>query len=408
MGLGKTIVVISLVSITMNLSRAWASLPPSREQHDSRLDDIRTGASKSTSATSRVSINDFQSTLYGTGHSEIIGTIAAPPTTPGGVPLGPNGKPLSKKALAKRKREQRRDNASEERFDKLVVRSRATLIVCPLSTVQNWEAQFEEHSKRVKGVKRGVRIKEVEVEVEGEGGRKEKKVEKREVDVEEEEAEREGLGDELRKLREEMERREEKRGGKASGKGKRRKAPKRAAAVKKRKANAIADSEEDDDAAFIAPSDEDDSMADSDSNADDSDDEESSRPPLSIYIYHGNSRLSDPRKLADYDVVITTFSTLGTEYSKQQRAEEEREEELEARKRAGMDPEESEDELVQVYGFDERGEVIETKPGEEIVQAGKPIQKKKKPKRSRRKIEGSGVSPLQQVQWFRVVLDEAQ
>jgi hypothetical protein len=31
-----------------------------------------------------------------------------------------------------------------------------------------------------------------------------------------------------------------------------------------------------------------------------------------------------------------------------------------------------------------------------------------KKKRRRRKIEGTGVSPLQAVQWFRVVLDEAQ
>lgn len=37
----------------------------------------------------------------------------------------------------------------------------------------------------------------------------------------------------------------------------------------------------------------------------------------SIYIYHGQSRLRDPYALADYDVVITTYSTLGYEFSNQ-------------------------------------------------------------------------------------------
>jgi SWI/SNF-related matrix-associated actin-dependent regulator of chromatin subfamily A3 len=38
---------------------------------------------------------------------------------------------------------------------------------------------------------------------------------------------------------------------------------------------------------------------------------------LSIYVYHGGARISDPSHLINYDVVITTYNVSGTEYSKQ-------------------------------------------------------------------------------------------
>ncbi|WFD22976.1 1-phosphatidylinositol 4-kinase [Malassezia equina] len=37
----------------------------------------------------------------------------------------------------------------------------------------------------------------------------------------------------------------------------------------------------------------------------------------SLYIYHGSGRLTDPHRLADHDVVLTTYSTLGNEFSNQ-------------------------------------------------------------------------------------------
>jgi len=45
--------------------------------------------------------------------------------------------------------------------------------------------------------------------------------------------------------------------------------------------------------------------------------------PLRVYVYHGNARRLDPTFLADFDVVITTYSTLATEYSEQTRSLEE-------------------------------------------------------------------------------------
>jgi len=38
---------------------------------------------------------------------------------------------------------------------------------------------------------------------------------------------------------------------------------------------------------------------------------------LKVYVYHGGSRISDPSHLINYDIVITTYNVSGTEYSKQ-------------------------------------------------------------------------------------------
>ncbi|KAJ7517354.1 hypothetical protein O6H91_21G020400 [Diphasiastrum complanatum] len=37
---------------------------------------------------------------------------------------------------------------------------------------------------------------------------------------------------------------------------------------------------------------------------------------LSIYMYHGSKRIRDPKKLAKFDIVITTYATLGSDFSK--------------------------------------------------------------------------------------------
>ncbi|KAM0789050.1 hypothetical protein ACM66B_003113 [Microbotryomycetes sp. NB124-2] len=309
MGLGKTIVVISLVASTLPEARDWASQPITGDSGDERVQALTNQAKPSTT----VSLSDFNSNLYGladTGQNLVNSQNGGSNASL----LGPNGRPLSKKAQAKLKREQKRDELQKARFNRLTCRSRATLIVCPLSTVQNWESQFDEHT------------------ADAEGGRKYT------VNV-----------------------------GSSNG---------------------------DDDDGFIDDGD----ASSEESSFGERKPRSKGQKAISVYVYHGNSRIADPAKLADYDVVLTTFSTLGTEYSKQCRAEDEREAEAEERKRKKAA--DSDDDAIAVYGFSAKGEVIETKPGDDVIKPGKPLRKRKR-------VECDYDSPLQQVQWFRVVLDEA-
>lgn len=107
--------------------------------------------------------------------------------------------------------------------------------------------------------------------------------------------------------------------------------------------------------------------------------------PLRVYVYHGNSRRPDPAFLADFDAVITTYSTLATEFSKQNKS------------LGGVD----EDDADESDGFVETDE------------RGNPVGRGSKAKKNKRKKPcpnggGEMSSPLQSVNWFRVVLDEAQ
>ncbi|GAA5986834.1 hypothetical protein JCM10908_000916 [Rhodotorula pacifica] len=324
MGLGKTIVVISLVCTTLHEARDWAKEAPTKDKLDARFDD-KVKASEVQGRS--VGVNDFQSRIPG---ADLNGASTS-------------AKPLSKKKQAKQRREKAKEEAVQLRFEKLVCRSRATLIVCPLSTVQNWESQFEEHTTAVERDSHGG--KSITIEADSEVRRALK-----------------------RKMR-------------------------------------VADSDDEDGDFVVKDDDDSDDISDASMKSDSFAGCRSKKSALKIYIYHGASRCDDPKRLADHDVVITTFSTLATEYSKQVRADEEREDEEElAAKRAA----EEEDGIVEVFGFGPNGEILTSPPGQDPEAAQKATkEKEKKAKRKRKRVEGSGVSPLQAIQWFRVVLDEA-
>jgi SWI/SNF-related matrix-associated actin-dependent regulator of chromatin subfamily A3 len=240
MGLGKTLVIISLIATTLATAREFAQQSVSTPGLPGAFDALSSHPGSS-------------ETRDSTPQSDTISSFQG---FPGLFQQAALGRPPKKKP---NKTQKKKEEAEKDRLSRLVRRSRGTLIICPLSTVQNWESQIEEHTR--------------------------------------------------------------------------------------------------------LPSDQPGS---------------SRKKGLSVYVYHGIGRTSNPDILADNDVVLTTFSTLGAEYSRQNRAEE---------------PEESDSSGI-----------------EELDANNMPVDKpkKSKAKKKRRKGDGSSASPLQQIEWFRVVLDEAQ
>lgn len=238
MGLGKTACIISLVASSRQaaldfMQAASTELGKADDCHSQAFDALKVHPISKKIETSS-SLANFETQL------------------PFGVHV--NSTTPKKKSKKAGKKEVQREEAEAARKTRLRVRSKATLIVCPLSTVQNWEAQIKEHVK---------------------GGQ------------------------------------------------------------------------------------------------------------LKVYIYHGPGRTSDCRDLSKYDVVITTFSTVGSEYSKQCKAEEK------AAGDAGSSG------SSDVEALDSTGSSISSK--------------KSKPARKSKAIEGADNSSiLQRVEWFRIVLDEAQ
>ncbi|MBW0485311.1 hypothetical protein O181_025026 [Austropuccinia psidii MF-1] len=258
MGLGKTISIISLIATTLKdaINYAKASLVKPTFVAATKKFAVVSGSSKFDPHSDNSEIGSVETLSKPSLLEELVA-----PTSSSGSKQKKEGNSITKKRIA-----------LEDRFKLIKVKSRATLIVCPLSTVQNWEGQIEEHVRR-------------------------------------------------------------------------------------------------------------------------KDDETSSScRSLSVCVYHGNSRTSDPKVLGDYDIVITTYSLLGYEFSRQNRSTK--------------DDEEANDSSDGVEEVDGEGNPINSTPTVENNHGDKSTGKSQVA--ARRKRKGDGLpSPLQAIQWFRVVLDEA-
>ncbi|CAK5264607.1 unnamed protein product [Mycena citricolor] len=261
MGLGKTITCVSLIAATLPSARQFASTPPDSFAH----------------------IRDDSEPPSPSGFA---GSVWNMPDTAASI-----------KAKQKAARAQEKLDAEHVRASRIKAKSRASLIICPLSTVSNWEDQFREHWRG-----------QVHV-VGGAGGC---------VPATASQAMTQALSNPSTFLED----------GKSHG------------------------------------------------------------SPLRVYIYHGNARRPDPAYLADFDAVITTYSTLASEYSKQNKSIVNAE--------AEDDDDDSSDGGIEI---DERG-----------MQVLKLPKAKKGLKRKKSGIPNGGMevsSALQSIHWFRVVLDEA-
>ena len=117
MGLGKTITCVSLIAATLDSASQFSASPIERP----RPPPPDRGSDSSLSA------------------SHFSGSVWGMPD--------PTDFPTSAKARAKASKEQDKLDAEYTRACRIKAKSRATLIICPLSTVSNWEDQFREHWK---------------------------------------------------------------------------------------------------------------------------------------------------------------------------------------------------------------------------------------------------------------------
>jgi SNF2 family DNA or RNA helicase len=296
MGLGKTLSIVSLVASTLPSARKFAHVSSKDEPSDSEGSD-----GDNDDDAGDLDASHFAGSVYGMPSEETNSKKRKRET----------GYKFTPDKIAKLER--------KARMDRLRLKSRATLLICPLSTVSNWEEQIRDHWRG-------------KVHVVG-----------------------------------------------ASDKGK-----------KTEKA-------------------------------------QPEKGDLKIYIYHGNSRKNDLEFLADFDVVITTFSVLQTEYSKQIKTSEGEKSYLEkshintaacssaatpSTSDFGADDHEGND--LDGYGqsLTQGHEKPEVRAERLSLQRNSGDAKKKNKNMDMdlfgKKTASEVVSPLQAVEWFRVVLDEAQ
>ncbi|PWN27706.1 hypothetical protein BDZ90DRAFT_232111 [Jaminaea rosea] len=124
-----------------------------------------------------------------------------------------------------------------------------------------------------------------------------------------------------------------------------------------------------------------------------------SRP--SVYIYHGSNRSSDPKMIANHDVVLTTYSTLASEFSRQSIWVDTTEGAAK-----GGDDEAADDGEDDFEMYDDEGRPISSS---NYNGNGTGASNGKGKGKKRKKATGGkeAPNPLQRIEWFRIVLDEA-
>lgn len=111
---------------------------------------------------------------------------------------------------------------------------------------------------------------------------------------------------------------------------------------------------------------------------------------LRVYIYHGNTRCPDPKFIANFDAVITTYATLASEYSKQTKS---------------LVSQETEDDDEETLTSDNHTDAS----GNQIVRLPEAKDRKSSKRRKGGTMSTAEISSaLQSIHWFRIVLDEAQ
>ncbi|WVQ69393.1 uncharacterized protein L199_007610 [Kwoniella botswanensis] len=281
MGLGKTLSVVSLIAATRSSAHDWAK---------SKIEKFESTPAESERDDSDV-ISSFKTKVFG------MPDIDAELTDNKGK---------------KRKRDADISKALSARRSRIAVKSKGTLLVCPMSTISNWEDQIKEHWNGP-----------VEI-VGGSAGVMPPKV------------------------------------------------------IERKWRPPKADGEDSSDDELLEDFD-----------------------VLKVYIYHGPSRRPDPQFISEFDVVITSYNTLANEFSKQSGNETETNTPSETAENSGEEAEMTAD--ASLNGRPTKPEVEAEIKAMEVAARMKSTKKGK----GKPKVVITETSPLQAIDWFRVVLDEA-